>query len=262
MPDYVHVHTYLGVSYLVFNTHDVPALRDRRVRLALDMAIDRDFITSKLLRGGQLPAYTFVPPGVANYQPVTPPIWASWPFPRRQAAARALLAEAGYGPGHPLKLEIKQRNTPDADPGACRRSRPTGGPSACRSAMPPGGGPDRLSGPTASATSRSADAAWIADYNDADELPRPAAVARPARRTTATTTTRPTTPCSPRPTTSLTPPSAPPICARAETIMLDDAAGDTRLVLWLSKNLVNPKITGWVDNITDWHRVQYLCVKK
>ena len=45
----------------------MPAFRDKRVRVALDMAIDRDFITRKLLRGGQLPAYTFVPPGIANY---------------------------------------------------------------------------------------------------------------------------------------------------------------------------------------------------
>ena len=53
------------------------------------------------------PAYTFVPPDVTNYPPPPPPIWATWPLARRQAAARVLLAQAGYGPNHPLKVEIK-----------------------------------------------------------------------------------------------------------------------------------------------------------
>ena len=58
MPDYVHTSTYLGVAYLAFNTA-VPAFKDKRVRLALNMSIDREFITGKLLRAGQIPAYAF-----------------------------------------------------------------------------------------------------------------------------------------------------------------------------------------------------------
>src|SRR5690606_15276274 len=112
IPEYVHVNTYLGVTYLAFNTQ-VPAFQDVRVRRALSMAIDREFIAGKLLRGGQTAAYTFVPPGVADYEGADPPEWASWPLEKRQAEARRLLAQAGYGPGHPLKVELKQRNTPD-----------------------------------------------------------------------------------------------------------------------------------------------------
>src|SRR5690606_32132907 len=89
------------------------AFKDKRVRQALTMAIDRDFITKKLLRGGQTPAYTFVPPGVANYQAADPPAWSSWTLEQRQAEARRLLAAAGYGPQRPLRIEIKHRNTPD-----------------------------------------------------------------------------------------------------------------------------------------------------
>ncbi|MGE5501555.1 MAG: peptide ABC transporter substrate-binding protein, partial [Ignavibacteriales bacterium] len=102
MPGYVRTHTYLGVTYLAFNRH-VPALNDKRVRQALDMAIDRDFITQKLLRGGQVSAYTFTPPGIADYTPPPAPEWASWPLAKRQAVARQLLAQAGYGPNHPLR---------------------------------------------------------------------------------------------------------------------------------------------------------------
>ena len=49
--------------------------------------------------------------------------------------------------------------------------------------------------------------------------------------------------------------------AQAEAIMLNDATV-APISFVVSKNLVSPKITGWVDNPTDWHRVQYLCVKK
>ncbi|MEI9964872.1 MAG: peptide ABC transporter substrate-binding protein [Caulobacteraceae bacterium] len=113
IPAYVHTHLYIGVAYLEFNTKDVAAFRDKRVRQALSMAIDRQFITDKLLRGGQQPAYRFVPPGVSNREDGPHAYWAGWTLARRQAEARRLLAEAGYGPAHPLTVEIKHRNTAD-----------------------------------------------------------------------------------------------------------------------------------------------------
>ena len=30
---------------------------------------------------------------------------------------------------------------------------------------------------------------------------------------------------------------------------------------YVNKNLVNPRLTGWVDNIVDHHRARYLCEK-
>jgi oligopeptide transport system substrate-binding protein len=113
MPDYVHVSQYVGLLFLTFNLRDVAALKDVRVRQAISMAIDREFITSKLLRGGQTPAYSFVPPGMVDYDNSAKPYWAGWTLERRQAEARRLLAAAGYGPDKPLKLEFKYRNSPD-----------------------------------------------------------------------------------------------------------------------------------------------------
>jgi oligopeptide transport system substrate-binding protein len=112
MQDYLHVAPLGGVTYLTFNLHD-PALKDVRVRQALSMAIDRDFITHKLLRGGQTPAYSFVPPGLPIYSGGARTYWAGWSFDRRQADARRLLAAAGWGPQHQLHLVIKHRNSPD-----------------------------------------------------------------------------------------------------------------------------------------------------
>jgi oligopeptide transport system substrate-binding protein len=112
MASSLHVAPESGVTYLAFNLKD-PALKDVRVRQALSMGIDREFITRKLLRGGQTPAYSFVPPGLLGYDNGPKAYWAGWTFAAREAEARRLLAAAGYGPGHPLKLVIKHRNSSD-----------------------------------------------------------------------------------------------------------------------------------------------------
>jgi oligopeptide transport system substrate-binding protein len=111
MPEYLHVSPYVGLLFLTFNMRDVPALKDVRVRQAVSMAIDREFITDKLLRGGQTPAYSYVPPGMVDYDSSARPYWAGWTLERRQAEARRLLGAAGYGPKKPLRLEFKYRNS-------------------------------------------------------------------------------------------------------------------------------------------------------
>lgn len=68
-------------------------LDDKRVRKALNLAIDRDLITKSVLGLGQKPAYTLVPPGIPGY---TPPASAT---ERNVAEARRLLAEAGFPDG-------------------------------------------------------------------------------------------------------------------------------------------------------------------
>jgi oligopeptide transport system substrate-binding protein len=113
---YVRSHPFLETTYIAFNTRDVTALKDVRVRQAISMAIDRDFITRKLLRAGERPTSAFVPLDIAGYLPVGAPhphpYWADWSLERRQAEARRLLAEAGYPPNRRLKLELKTTNRP------------------------------------------------------------------------------------------------------------------------------------------------------
>ena len=52
---------YFATYYYSFNTTD-PALKDKRVRKALALAIDRAQITTKITKQGQTPAYHLVPP--------------------------------------------------------------------------------------------------------------------------------------------------------------------------------------------------------
>lgn len=65
-PDY-HGDTFLGTYYYSFNvTH--PALKDKRVRKALALAVDRETLTSKITKQGQVPAYHFAPPSFDGYK--------------------------------------------------------------------------------------------------------------------------------------------------------------------------------------------------
>ena len=47
---------------------------------------------------------------------------------------------------------------------------------------------------------------------------------------------------------------------QAEAIMLSDQP-ITPMTFQTNTDLVNPRITGWVDNIVDQHRSRYLCVR-
>lgn len=79
-------------EHIDFNLDD-PVLADRRVRQAIAYAIDRTDISHTLYRGRQPLAYSWLPPRHPAYNPEVRP------YDYDPAAARQLLAEAGYRPG-------------------------------------------------------------------------------------------------------------------------------------------------------------------
>ncbi|MFV0534503.1 MAG: peptide ABC transporter substrate-binding protein [Cumulibacter sp.] len=94
-PDF-HAAPFLGIYFLRFNCSK-PPFDDVRVRMALSQSIDKSIVTRKITRAGELPATSFVPPGLDGYSSPD-----ALPFdPER---ARVLLAEAGFpdGKGFPL----------------------------------------------------------------------------------------------------------------------------------------------------------------
>lgn len=100
--------------YYTFNLSESgpEAFKDVRVRSALALAIDRKIITENILAGGQPPAYTFTPAAVAGFTPPSTEM-AGMTQPERDALAKELLQEAGYGSEKPLSFNMLY-NTSDS----------------------------------------------------------------------------------------------------------------------------------------------------
>lgn len=105
--DQVSVAPYLGTYYLAFNTQKKP-FSDARIRNALSMVIDREFLSDSIWSSTMLPAYSFIPPGIENYEQPVEVYYRSQNPIEREEAARGLLREAGYGPGlQELTLSVR-----------------------------------------------------------------------------------------------------------------------------------------------------------
>ena len=78
---------------------------DPRVRKALSYAIDRNIVIDNILQAGQIPAYSWTPGAMDGFtMPATD--YAAWTQDERNEKAKALLAEAGYGPDKPLTFTM------------------------------------------------------------------------------------------------------------------------------------------------------------
>jgi oligopeptide transport system substrate-binding protein len=257
MPGYARTHVALATSYMSFNTRDVKPLKDVRVRRALSEAVDREFIAKKLLRAGQVPAYSFVPPIIAGYAPGPKMAWAGKSLDARQAEARVLLAQAGYGPDNPLKIEIKTANNSDSllmMEAVQADWRSIGVEVSLQ----------QNEGAIAFAAYRDRDfqagsMSWYADFNDPvtflglmqsttggqnyGDYNNPAydaLLAQADQEPDAAKRAR--------------------ILAQAEQIMLNDE-GVVPLLYQVTRALVNPRVTGFVDNPLNFHRARWMCVK-
>ena len=114
-PDEISANPYACGYYYVINIAEGKgniALHDPRVRQALSYAIDRNIVVDNILQAGQIPAYSATPGAIDGF--VMPKIdYATWTQDERNAKAKALLAEAGYGPDHPLAFTLNY-NTSEA----------------------------------------------------------------------------------------------------------------------------------------------------
>ena len=103
MPGTLHLSPSLGATLYLFNFRR-PLFRDARVRKALSLALDRDVLTTRIVRTGDAPAYGLIPSNVPGYLPALGPVIRTQAA--RIAEARRLLAEAGYSAAKPLRFEL------------------------------------------------------------------------------------------------------------------------------------------------------------
>ncbi len=256
-PGWARTYPMLTTTYWSINSSQ-PPFDDVRVRKALAMALDREYMVEHVLTPGYIPAYGFVPPGIANYEVERPQVsWAGLDRPARLAEARALLEAAGYGPNNPFTFEYIHRSTND---------NPKVAPVAQSNwnEIAPWVNAQILRQDTKVLYARLrqsdfevADGAWVADFDDPVNflylLDSSTGQQNYGRYS------------SPEFDALLKAASAEfdlqkraEIFAEAETILLDETP-ITPMWYQVTKNLVDPSLTGWAENARDNHRSRWLC---
>ena len=103
--DQIKIGPYLGTYYYVFKQVKAP-WDNPKLRQAISMAIDRDYLAEKVWQNSMLPAYSFVPPGISGYETKRLEYSEMSQFDREDEAKK-ILQELGYSAANPLKMEIR-----------------------------------------------------------------------------------------------------------------------------------------------------------
>ena len=103
--DQLRIGPYLGTYYYAIKTDKEP-WSNPKLRRAISMAIDRDFLAEKVWQNSMIPGYSMVPPGIDGYSSAIAD-YAEMSQIDREDEAKKILDELGYGPEKPLKMEIR-----------------------------------------------------------------------------------------------------------------------------------------------------------
>ena len=253
LPDATHISPELAAYYYVFNTKVAP-FDDVKIREALSMAVDREAITEKVLRTGEVPAHSLVPPNTGTYGEPPQIEWAGVPYEERVERAKALLAEAGYGPENPLKFTLRYNTSESHKKVAIAIAamwKQLGVEAELFNTEIKVHYNDLQEGDF-----QVARAGWVADYNDPENflsLLRSSTGPMNYGRYHNAEYDRLMDESD-----AITDVSARNDAMRqAETLMLADMPV-LPIYHYVSKNLVSPRVEGWVDNAKNTHRTRWL----
>jgi len=102
----LRVYPYLGTFWLGYNLRQ-PDLGDSpELRRALALAINREILVKKVLGAGELPGWSVVPPGIGSYRPARMES-SQMSQEEREAEAVRLFEQAGFGTHESLLLELR-----------------------------------------------------------------------------------------------------------------------------------------------------------
>ncbi len=100
-----HNTPYIGTYYLAMNLEKPPFKDNLALRKALSFSLDRNILTEKVTKAGEIPGVSWVPPGMNSYTSQTIPELAL-DKKERITLAKKLYAEAGYSKEKPLEVEL------------------------------------------------------------------------------------------------------------------------------------------------------------
>ncbi|WP_353979919.1 peptide ABC transporter substrate-binding protein [Salinicola endophyticus] len=255
LPKATHMGPYLGNYYYVFNMRDGRPTADPKVREALNLAIRREVLAKQIMAGTFLPAFAFVPPGVSHYQHQPVP-FKEMSIDERMAKAKALLEEAGYGPDHPLTLRLRYNTSDEHKKIAI----------AVAAMWKPLGVDVQMQQAEATVHYQSiaqgdfdvARAAWVADYNDAENF---LTLLHTGVGNNYGAYSNPTyDKLMDQAAQTLDLDARETLLEKAEQTAMDDNAV-APLLFYVTRNLVNPELQGWQDNAMDNHPSRWVSFK-
>ncbi len=264
LPGFPRVAPYMLNQHINFNNQRAP-FNDPRVRQALTMAIDRDFLCNAIWKAGYVPSYNFVPPGLSGYERTGRWTWADLTLEQRREEGRRLLQDAGFGPANPLRFQFRHRNTGD-NPEIARAVL-----SDWRELGRSGGGTPwvepRLSGGDVQMHYKFlenkdyevGDGGWVGDYNDARTYLSLGMTATGDQNYSGFSNAQFDS-LMDQSDRELDTAIRGDLMRQAEQVMLD-ACAISPLGFGASKNLVDPRIDGWETNIEDIHRARWMKLK-
>ena len=254
--DQLRIAPYLGVYYYQFNVRKKP-WDDVRLRRAISMAIDRDFISDKVLGGAMAPAYGMVPPGISGYTPYKPESANLGQIDREEQAA-AILRDLGYGPDNPVPLQLRYENSENntnVEIAIQEQLRPLGvdvtlfnTDAKTHYGHLDGGGDFDL-----------ARGGWIADYKDPESflgIAKRASGMNSGRFDDAEFETAMESAAA----SGADQTQRMRLLATAEERLLDQV-GLMPLLFLSTHNIVSPTLKGWEDNVMNLHPSRFMSIK-
>jgi oligopeptide transport system substrate-binding protein len=253
-PAELHIAPYLGVYYYGFNLTKPPFKDNPQLRAALSMAIDRDVLVEQITGRGEAPAYSWVPPGVDNYEPRRL-AYADMSQDERNAHARRLMREAGYGPDNPLQTELRYNTSDTQQRMALAIQAMWKDALGVETTLINEEFQVLLANTQAREVTQVFRSSWIGDYNDAHTFLNIMEGGNPANLPAYASQEY----------DSLMQRAAEQVdlgrrrlwLEEAERVLLADHPV-IPLYFYVSKHLVSPEVVGWGDNVLDYHYSQHL----
>ena len=256
LPEATHMSPYLGSYYYVLNHRDGHPTTDIRVREALNLAVRREVMSKQIMDNTFLPAYALVPPGINHYETQHMTLDGD-DMNTRLAEAKKLMKEAGYGPDKPLNLRLRYNSSDEHKKIAV----------ALAAMWKPLGVNVQMINSEATVHYQSiangdfdvARAGWVADYDDAENFltllhtgvgNNYGAYSNPEYDKLLDQAN-----------VTLDEDKRASLMQQAEQIALGDYAL-VPLLTYVTRNLVNPELKGWKDNVQDDHPSRWVSFKK
>lgn len=247
----------LGVYYYGYNLTKPPFKDSPELRQALSMAIDRELLVEKITLRGEEPAYSWVPPGIDNYEPMMLG-YAPLTQDERNNIARRLYKEAGYGGERQLRLELRYNISDTQQRLAVAIQSMWRDVLGVKTTLINEEFQVLLANMRDAQITQVFRSSWLGDYNDAHtflsimqsdnaaNMPRYASeefdllMKRAADQVDLDRRRL--------------------FLEEAERVMLADHP-TIPIYFYVSKHLVSPRVAGWGDNVLDYHYSQHLSLK-